>query len=199
MMARWMLVLYMGTAMLAWADGMHPRTPVTREEVWEAVVAELRTRGLPDAQWPKVDDLELPLAVPAAANRTLRVASACWDDEFGRAEFRLECHESRQCVPFLVYARMARARWAEISGNTVGSACGSALHAHTANSAPHKPMVRAGDRATLIFVANRLRLTTPVTCLEHGAEGQVIRVRNQDGQILRARVSAPALLEALPQ
>jgi flagella basal body P-ring formation protein FlgA len=60
-------------------------------------------------------------------------------------------------------------------------------------------MIRAGDRATVVFRGDQLNLITPVTCLERGAEGSIIRVRNQDGKIFRARVSAPARLEALSQ
>ena len=51
----------------------------------------------------------------------------------------------------------------------------------------------------VVLVANRLRLTTSVICLERGAEGEIIRVKKQDGHIFRARVAAPALLEAWPQ
>jgi len=44
-----------------------------------------------------------------------------------------------------------------------------------------KLAMRAGDRATAVFVSSRLRLTARVTCLERGREGEVIRVRSQDG------------------
>ncbi len=61
------------------------------------------------------------------------------------------------------------------------------------------PVVRAGERATAVFLADRLRMTASVTCLERGNEGEIIRVRSQDGHVFRARISGPALLEALPQ
>jgi flagella basal body P-ring formation protein FlgA len=59
--------------------------------------------------------------------------------------------------------------------------------------------VRAGERATAVFLSSRLRMTASVTCLEHGREGEIIRVRGLDGHVFRARISGPALLEALPQ
>jgi flagella basal body P-ring formation protein FlgA len=71
--------------------------------------------------------------------------------------------------------------------------------ARPARAASPKPAVRAGDRTTAVFLSNRLRLTARVTCLERGREGEVIRVRSQDGHIFRARISGPAQLEALPQ
>jgi flagella basal body P-ring formation protein FlgA len=49
-----------------------------------------------------------------------------------------------------------------------------------------------------VFVSSRLRLTASVTCLERGREGEIIRVRSQDGRVFRARISGPARLEALP-
>src|SRR5208283_2007814 len=55
-------------------------TPVPRQEVWQAVAAELRQQGLSDSQLPRVEDLDLPLALPALAGRKLRVSSACWDE-----------------------------------------------------------------------------------------------------------------------
>jgi flagella basal body P-ring formation protein FlgA len=50
-----------------------------------------------------------------------------------------------------------------------------------------------------VFVSSGFRMTASVTCLERGREGEIIRVRGLDGHIFRARVSGPALLEALPQ
>ena len=74
---------------------------------------------------------------------------------------------------------------------------------HPAPEAPvkalAKPAVRAGDRATAVFLSARLRISASVTCLERGREGEVIRVRGEDGQVFRARISGPALLEAVPQ
>ena len=60
-------------------------------------------------------------------------------------------------------------------------------------------MLRAGDRAMAVFLSNRLRMTANVTCLERGREGEIIRVRSQDGRVFRARISGPGRLEALPQ
>ncbi len=173
-------------------------TPVTRQEVWQAVVAELHERGLPEAQLPRIEDLDLPVALPAVAGRKLRVSSACWDEGPERTQFRLECGEPGQCLPFLVYVhadhRDAGAR---------AESCRLESGSRPAPEAPLKPLakptVRAGDRATAVFLSARLRISASVTCLERGREGEVIRVRGEDGQVFRARISGPALLEAVPQ
>lgn len=187
MKARCILVLALvAPALLAQEAGL-PFPPVTREEVWQAVAGELRARGLREEQLPRAEDLDLPVSVPAAEGRTLRVAAVCWDAGLGRVQFRLECREPGQCIPFLAYARTAERM-------NAGS-----CRSRSASAQPRKVAVRAGDRAMVVFVANRLRLTTSVICLERGAEGEIIRVKNQDGHIFRARVAAPALLEAWSQ
>ena len=176
-------------------------TALTRQEVWQAVVAELQQRGVSGLQLPRIEDLDLPVAVPAMAGRKLRVASACWDTVPRRTQFRLECGEPGQCLPFLVYVRVRDESKADAEARA--GACGLASEPRPAPGAPPKafatPTVRPGDRATAVFVSDRLRITASVTCLERGHEGEVIRVRNQDGEVFRARISGPALLEALPQ
>jgi hypothetical protein len=171
-------------------------TPVTRQEVWLAVVTELRGRGLADQQLPQVANIDLPLAPPALAGHKLRVLSACWDESARRTQFRLECGELGQCLPFLVYLGSS----VRNEGNPTARAVSCRLGAsHPPAQTVLKPVVRAGDRAMAVFVADRLRMTDSVTCLERGHAGEIIRVRSQDGHIFRARISGPALLEAVPQ
>ncbi|MFY9561131.1 MAG: flagella basal body P-ring formation protein FlgA [Terriglobales bacterium] len=171
-------------------------TPITREEVWQTVTAELRQRGVGEVQMLRLEEIELPVAVPAVRGHTLRVSMVCWDADLGRAQFQLECREPGQCVPFLAYAEAGRSTVIG-SGKIVGSSCRSVSRPRPVRSAPHKTIVRVGDRATVVFRGTSLQMTALVTCVERGAAGEVIRVRNQDGQIFRARVSAPKLLEAL--
>jgi hypothetical protein len=173
---------------LLWGQEVRPlQTPLTLEEIHRAVADELRQQGVREDQLPRIDDIELPAALSAAADRTLRVAAVRWDADRARAQFRLECAPG-QCLPFLVDVRMER----------------SALHSLAISKTPSKrarqrTTVRNGDRALVVFLGDSLHLTAAVTCLDHGAEGDVIRVRNQDGHIFRARISGPGLLEVLPQ
>jgi len=83
-------------------------TPITRDEVWQAVTLELRQRGVREEQLLGLDEIDLPGVIPAAASRTLKVSMVCWDAERGRAQFQLECREPGQCVPFLAYADAGR-------------------------------------------------------------------------------------------
>jgi len=175
-----------------------PFTPISRAEVWQAVTIELRQRGVREEQLLQVEEIDLPAAVPAAASRTLRVSMVCWDADLERAQFQLECREPGQCVPFLAYANAGRST-AMGSEKIAGSSCRAPSRPRAATSAVHKDVIRVGDRATVVFRGSQLHMTSLVTCLERGAEGAIVRVRNADGQIFRARVSAPARLEALTE
>jgi hypothetical protein len=179
-------------------DPRPPRTPITRDEVWQAVAIELRQRGVREKQLPHVEEIDLPALIPAAASRTLRVSMVCWDADLGRAQFQLECHEPGQCVPFLAYAEAGRST-AMGPEQIARSSCRNASPQRSVSSGTRKAIVRSGARAIVFFRGSQLNLTAQVTCLERGAAGDVIRVRNRDGQIFRARVSAPARLEALSQ
>ncbi len=179
-------------------DARPPRTPITRAEVWQAVTIELRQRGLREEKLLRAEDIDLPALIPAAASRTLRVSMVCWDADLGRAQFQLECREPGHCIPFLAYAEAGR--YTAVGSEKIArSSCRNASPQRSVSSATRKAIVRSGDRATVLFRGSQLNLTALVTCLERGAAGDVIRVRNQDGQIFRARVSARARLEALSQ
>jgi len=191
-------------------SGTRP-TPVTRQEVWQAVVAELRGRGLADRQLPRVADLDLPVAPPALADRTLRVASTCWDAGPQRTQFRLECGAPGQCLPFFVYIHnsvphslVMRAESCRMSAGprmVPGTSTKPVLRTNSQSASQPASLttMRPGDPARAVFVANGFRMTASVTCLERGREGEIIRVRNSDGRVFRARISGPSLLEVLPQ
>jgi hypothetical protein len=176
-----------------WGEDAQPTAlaPVTRDEVRQTIADELRQRGLSEPQLPRNEDIDLPSAIPAPLHRMLRISSIGCDAGRNRAEFRIECRAQGQCLPFLVYVRMER--------NLLPELCRPGSRTSAAKPARLAPVVRTGERATVIFVGSRLRLAAQVTCLEHGAEGEVIRVRNEDGHVFRARVSGPALLEALSE
>ena len=188
MIAHFILAFGIVSGTLLWGqEGRAPQTPLTREEIRRAVADELRKGGLREEQLPRLDDIELPAVLSAAPDRALRVSAACWDANLERAQFRLECAR-RHCLPFLVHVRMER---------PVLASC--RILPRPPESAQYRPAVRVGDRAMAVFLGSRLRLTSAVTCLEHGTEGDVIRVRNPNGHIFQARISGPGLLEVLPQ
>ena len=168
-----------------------PRVPIAREHVRDSIILELRLRGVPADDLPQVDEIELPVAVPIAPGATLRVTESCWDSTLARQRFRIECQQPGSCVPFLAYVKTSHSP-------AIAQSCQTTSKSKNV-TVTRKPVIRAGDRATVVYHGDRMRLTTMVTCLDRGAEGDVIRVRNQDGRIFRARISSATLLEAVPQ
>jgi hypothetical protein len=192
-------VLVFSTAALLGAQ--KPRallTPITREEVWQAIVSEQRQRGMSDDQLLAAEEIDLPAAVPASISRTLRVSMVCWDADLARAQFQLECRQPGHCIPFLAYADAGQSTTMG-PAKTAGSSCRNASRPRQISLAPPKNVIRSGVRATVIFRGSQFNLTALVTCLERGAEGAIIRVRSLDGRIFRARVTGPDRLEALTQ
>lgn len=167
------------------------RFPVDARQVALEVAGEMRALGLAGEFVPQPADIELPLAVPARAAHTLRVAQLCWDANPHRVRARIECREAGACLPFLAYARTAAVP-------PLPNCRASAPHA--AKSAGERPpiAVRPGERATAVFEAAGLRMSAPVTCLERGAMGETVHVRGPGGIVFRARITSPARLEALP-
>jgi hypothetical protein len=192
----------------------------TRQEVWQAVLADLRARGFVPEQLPGMEQLDLPARLAGVSGRKLRVASACREPVAQRTQFRLECGAPGQCLPFLVYLHdyVPDVHRPEIHGPEIHGpdrergqrdayarfgSCQQKLDPPAAAQAPPKAlsnsMVKAGDRAMAEFISARVRITSSVTCLDRGRQGEVIRVRNQDGEVFRARISSSELLEVLPQ
>lgn len=160
------------------------RRPVTTQEVWDAVTADLRERGWTEGRLPRVDEVDLPAAVPALAARRLQVSSACWDEMSGRARFRLQCGIPGGCLPFLAYIRAA-------AGGEEDAGIGLCRRPswRRARSEPPRPAARPGQRGLAVMVSDGLRMTASVTCLERGREGELIRVRTRDGHVFLARIS----------
>lgn len=183
------VMLAQSSTYLAASDAL---IPITKTEVLGIFSAHLRARGVAEEQLPNLNEIELPASIPAAPGRFLRLVSACWNAKLARAQLRLECGDAGQCVPFLAYVRATTSPFEAAIG-----ACPGASPSRTLRHPPRKPVLLAGDRATVVYSSGHMRLTAVVTCLERGAEGDVIRVRNQDGRTFRARIASPALLEAI--
>ena len=196
------VVLGLGCVLAAWpvalAQGLgeHRYSLVTGAEAWQAVASELRRRGFGPEELPRVEDLELPVAVPAWAGRTLQVSSVCWDRDAAHLRFRLECRPAGACLRFLAYLRGG----VEPGSHAQAPSCRLEGSGHL-STPPQRatPSVEAGQRATATLSGSGLHMTAAVTCLERGAEGEIVRVRGQEGRIFRARVAGRALVEALPE
>jgi len=220
----WLSFAFVVAAALAKAGESAGTRQEIRLEVWRAIAAELRGRGVAEQALPRIEQLDLPPDLPAAG-RKLRVSFACWDAVPKRWQFRLECLEPGQCLPFLAYLAGENSEGTasdtasdtpsdktsdktsdprapvldSARGYADSGSCRPQSGSHRVLAALTKPAVAVGDPATTVFLARGLRMTATVTCLERGREGEVIRVRSTDGHVFRARISGPGRLEALQQ
>jgi len=160
---------------------------ISVDEVRQVVIGELRSRAIAEEQFPPLEDIELPLAVPMRAGSTLRVFSVCWDRDAQRARFQLQCAHVGDCLPFLAYVRTAS------RGNAPSCRLESVPHTARSSSASG---VRAGTRATALLSRAGIRINAAVICLQGGDPGDIIRVRGEEGNIFRARIIGPSLVEA---
>lgn len=181
---------------LAQAPGEHPYSLITVAEAWQAVANELRQRGFVADELPGIEDVELPVTLPARAGRRLQVSSVCWNADAARVRFRLECRPASACLRFLAYVRGGP----EPGSHANAPSCRLENPERVLGPSQHTaPSVRAGQRATAMLAASGLQMRAVVTCLDRGAKGEIVRVRGQEGRVFRARVAGQALVEALPE
>jgi hypothetical protein len=97
-------------------------------------------------------------------------------------------------VPFLV--RTPGSEAVRISADAKASF--SALHGGR-DEAPQKLLVKAGQKAVLIWEADGIRSATAVLCLDRGGKGERVRVRAlKNGSVLTATVIAERTLQQQP-
>jgi hypothetical protein len=129
-------------------------------------------------------------SVPKGA--ALELLRTSWNSRLHRTEYAFRCVQADDCVPFLVWGGEERT---------------PAIPAWSARSMlPDPPkadengmarLVKPGQTATLTWDHAGIRIVLPVTCLEAGGFGQLVRVRFQNAsRTLRAEVVGAALLRA---
>jgi hypothetical protein len=136
-------------------------------------------------------------AIPEAA--PLELTQTAWNAALQRWEFSLRCARAGDCVPFLVWSgepaavdgisRSRARRHFTLSTDSSGS--------HSSVGAAGELTIRRGQTATLVWDQAGIRVVLPVTCLDAGGVGQVVRVQLKNGpRILRAEVVSEGMLRA---
>jgi hypothetical protein len=128
-----------------------------------------------------VPDLDCAAAHGVPAGAALELSKKAWNVSLQRWDFSLRCVKTRECVPFLV--------WARADGFDPALASVRPNKGTTRNAENVTRLVRAGQTATLTWDQSGIRVILPVTCLDAGGMGQVVRVRFKNAErILRAEV-----------
>ena len=118
-----------------------------------------------------------PPAMSPPAGAKLHVVSVRAGFSPGSWLVRMACTARSDCLPFHV---MLRSTGAEVR-NPVGDPLSAAVQPRNSPARVKQvrvPLARSGDRMLLVEERPGLRLQARVVCLESGALGDVIRVRN---------------------
>lgn len=113
-------------------------------------------------------------------------------DQMGaqRAVARIECADSRQCLPFVVSLNLNQAEQAELAAS---SARPSRM---AAQARPSPVLLRAGSPAVLQLDGSHVHIRLTVICLDNGTLGQTIRATDHDRKLVyTARVTEGGVLE----
>jgi hypothetical protein len=162
------------------------------DEIYPAVEKALVDRGVPVTQLPAQEELDC-----AAAPRRpgpFAVEDVAWDAERQVFQIRIACSDAPRCLPFLVQAHVGQAKAVAIrqklkaSARQPGAGRLEIRQASSGGTATHV-LVKPGHAATLLLERDGVRIRMPVTCLERGAEGDLVRVRLKAArQFFRAQV-----------
>jgi hypothetical protein len=128
----------------------------------------------------KSSQVEFLSAVTSMAeNPQLTVVNVSrWRD--GDSKALLRCRNNRECLPFYVVLHDNKAT-GRISANFVNSPQSKPnAGLKPRQQSAEKPLVRGGQRATLIIKNRDLRISLPVICLENGKRGETIRLSSPD-------------------
>jgi hypothetical protein len=145
------------------------------------------------SSWREYLDCAGARGVPGDAS--LELTNTTWSAPFERREFALRCARPRDCVPFLVWVSEPKASTGGTSQRFHASG-NSSSRVPTGASGPER-LVEPGQTASLTWDQAGIRVVLPVTCLDAGGLGQLVRVRLQNAaRILRAEVVGQGILRA---
>lgn len=133
-------------------------------------------------------------AIPQAA--PLELTQTTWNAALQRWEFSLRCGRAGDCVPFLVWS--GESKTADGGGKRHFTfSTESSGYQSLVKAAAGESTIKRGQTAILIWDQAGIRVVLPVTCLDAGRVGQVVRVQLKNGpRILRAEVVSEGMLRA---
>lgn len=125
----------------------------------------------------------------------LELTRIFWDPALQGWAYSLRCVHAGDCVPFLV--RQITAHKVSTAALPGTSFQGASFHKNNPQSANAPLAVQVGQTATLFWEQDGIRAVLPVTCLDRGSVGSLVRARTKNGnRILRAEVVSAGVLRA---
>jgi len=132
-------------------------------------------------RWQEKLDCAAAQGIPK--DTQLALTRTTWNAGLQRWEFALRCARPEDCVPFLVWVSEERqppggtadAHASAIRRPVSGDKTSARGVPQPLKSVPW--LVKRGQTATLLWEQSGIRVTLPVTCLDAGGLGDVVRVR----------------------
>ena len=177
-------------------------------EIAEFVTGSAAARDLASASIRWQENFDCAAARRLPEETPLELMKTAWNAPLQRWEFGLRCIKPEDCVPFMVWTykekRSASAHLADAQGDGAGRvsflAASSVPGVAEATAAGERTgLVKRGQTATLTWDQGGIRAVLPVTCLDAGGLGQVVRVRFKNApRIMWAEVTGEGTLRAGP-
>jgi len=169
------------------------RPSALHDKVLAAVMRDLHFGLALGQDASRLQILDPLLSLPSGAE--LRVASVRAGYARGSWLLRMDCSSRRDCLPFhvLLRAPFGSDNVAEAGQDSTPEQMQSGWRG--TNSRHRPPLAHSGDRVLLVEERSGLRIKVPAVCLQPGALGDQIRVRNlASKRVLLATVADKSLV-----
>jgi Chaperone for flagella basal body P-ring formation len=176
-------------------------------EIAQFVAGSAASRDTGGASGPWQENFDCAAARRLPEETPLELMKTAWNAPLQRWEFGLRCVHPEDCAPFMIWTYRENTALSGVA-NSQSDAVGhvSFLAVSSAPGAPEATatggsggLVKRGQTATLTWDQAGIRAVLPVTCLDAGGLGQVVRVRFKNTpRIMWAEVTGEGTLRAGP-
>lgn len=140
------------------------------------------------------NDADCGAAGRIAEDAALSVTHKHWDSALRSWVFSAHCTRPSDCVPFLIRVPGDREQTDAVAGFS-GESNSASPRSMDAGQAELNLLIRPGDKASLLWDQDGIRLTIPAVCMDKGRAGDTVRVRLEPShRIVRAVVVNPKVL-----
>lgn len=202
--AMWMVAFFAVLSAQCHAEAAGPGPAKSCQEIARLIVSTEATRN---TKVPPLspESLHCAGAHGIAGGAALQLAKTSWNQALQRWEFTLRCTRPKDCVPFLVWAAKEKTAAKGVDELSSAMALPVSLPKYLPKNQDAKSaevmsaaLVKPGQTVTLSWEERGIRVVLPVTCLDAGGMGQLVRARLKNApRILRAEVVGKAMLRAV--
>jgi hypothetical protein len=173
-------------------------------EIAQFVTGSAASQNMASASGPWQENFDCAAARRLPEETPLELMKTAWNAPLQRWEFVLHCVRPEDCAPFMVWTYKEKTLSSGVAnsrsdgdGQVSFLAVSSAPGLPEATGGASSSLVKKGQTATLTWNQAGIRAVLPVTCLEAGGLGQVVRVRFKNTpRVMWAEVTGEGTLRA---